>query len=32
MDGLIEFEPDVELEWELGPEVEIVFTPDEEEE
>lgn len=24
----IVFDPDLELEWELGPDVEIVFTPD----
>jgi len=30
MGGLITFVPDVELEWELGFEIEIVFEPDEE--
>ena len=28
VEGMI-FEPDLELEWELGPDVEIVFAPDE---
>jgi len=29
MGGLITFVPDVDLEWELGFEIDIVFTPDE---
>ena len=29
MGGLITFIPDVELEWELGFEIEVVFDPDE---
>lgn len=28
-DPVIVFEPDMELEWEVGPDVEIVFEPDE---
>jgi hypothetical protein len=31
-DGWIVFDPDFELEWEVGPDVEIVFQPDEEDE
>lgn len=30
MGGLIMFIPDIELEWDIGPDVEVVFEPEQE--